>query len=187
MELNRKIRALRRKFGLLISLLLFPMAATAQGTTVQNGKPVQMERWIATQFGKGKTPPFSFQYGGVPSKDLLRRCRHSLTRLPGTEENQLRYVATYADSQTGLKVECEVTGWTDFGAVEWVLRFANTGSDATPAISHVQTADITFRHTAGTSTLYYAEGSNASRSDFAPREKLLQTGDTLRMEPRGGR
>ena len=172
---------------LTVMLTLSPLASTAQGTVVQNGKPVQMERWITAQFGKGKTPPFSFEYGGVHSAEWLRRCRHSLTRLPSTEENQLRYVATYTDSQTGLKVECEVTGWTDFEAVEWVLRFANTGSEVTPAISSVQTADITFRHPTSTSTLYYAEGSNASRADFAPRERMLQTGDTLRMEPRGGR
>lgn len=71
----------------LIALLLFPLASAAQGMMVQNGKPVQMERWITAQFGKGKTPPFSFEYGGVPSKEILRRCRHSLTRLPATEEH----------------------------------------------------------------------------------------------------
>ena len=168
-------------------LLLFPLASMAQRTVVQNGKPIQMEHWITAQFGKGKTPPFSFEYGGVPSAVVLGRSRHSLTRLPSTEANQLRYLATYTDSRTGLKVECEVTGWTDFGAVEWVLRFANTSSDLTPRISHVQTADIIFRHPVGTPILYYAEGSNASRADFAPRERMLQTGDTLRMEPRGGR
>jgi alpha-galactosidase len=171
----------------LVALLFFPLNSIAQGIVMQNGKPVQLERWITAQFGKGKTPPFSFEYGGVPSKEILRRCRHNLTRLPAPEENSLHYIATYTDSQTGLRVECEMTGWTDFGALEWVLRFANTGSDVTPRISHVQTIDITFRHPAGAPILYYAEGSNASRADFAPRERTLQTGDTLRMEPRGGR
>ena len=171
----------------LVVFLLFPLVILAQGTTVQSGKPIQMERWITTQFGRGKTPPFSFEYGGVPSKEILRRCHHSLIRLPNVEENQLHYVVTYIDSQTGLKVECEVTGWTDFDAVEWVLRFANTNNNTTPAISSVQTADITFRHPAGSPTLYYAEGSDANRADFAPREKKIQVGDTLRMAPRGGR
>ena len=170
-----------------VVLLLFPLASMAQRAVVQNGKPIQMEHWITAQFGKGKTPPFSFEYGGVPSAVVLGRSRHSLIRLSSTEANQLRYLATYTDSRTGLKVECEVTGWTDFGAVEWVLRFANTSSDLTPRISHVQTADIIFRHPVGTPILYYAEGSNASRADFASRERMLQTGDTLRMEPRGGR
>lgn len=159
----------------------------AQRTLVQNGKPIQMERWIAAQFGKGKIPPFSFEYGGVPSAVVLSRSRYSLTRLPSTAENQLRFLALYTDSRTGLKVECEVTGWTDFGAVEWVLRFANMGDVQTPRISHVQTADIKFQHSSATPILYYAEGSNASRSDFAPRERLLKAGDSLRMEPRGGR
>ena len=170
-----------------LAALLFPISSMAQGTVVQNGKPVQLERWIKEQFGKGKTPPFSFLYGGVPSREILQRCRHSLTQQPSSEQNQLRYIATYTDSRTGIKVECEVTGWTDFGAVEWVLRFANTGTEVTPSISHVQTADITFRHPVGTPTQFYAEGSNASRADFAPRERILQSGDTLRMEPRGGR
>lgn len=150
------------------------------------GKPVQMERWITSQFGKGKTPPFSFDYGGQPSAAILSKCKHSLTKLPSKEDSQVRYLATYTD-KTGLKVECEVTGWTDFGAVEWVLRFENTGSDITSAISRVQTADIIFRHPAGNPVLYYANGSDASRADFAPHERMLQTGDTLRMEPRGGR
>ena len=65
----------------------------AQRTLVQNGKSIQMERWIAAQFGKGKIPPFSFEYGGVPSAVVLSRSRHSLTRLPSTAENQLRFLA----------------------------------------------------------------------------------------------
>ena len=170
-----------------VALILCASIAMAQGTANQNGKPIQVERWITSQFGKGKTPPFSFEYGGQPSQELLRRCRHTLTRLPSLENSQVRYMATYADRQTGLKVECEVTGWIDYEAVEWVLRFENTGTAVTPAISRVQTADINFRHPSGTPVAYYAEGSNASRTDFAPREKSLQTGDTLRMEPRGGR
>ena len=170
-----------------IALLFCALIAKAQGTFVQNGKPVQVERWIKSQFGKGKTPPFSFVYGGQSSAEVLKRCNHSLTRMPSTEESQIRYLAHYTDSKTGLRVECEVTGWTDFGTIEWVLRFENTGTHITPAISQVQTADITFRHQAGAPKVYYAEGSNASRADFAPREQLLQMDDTLNMEPRGGR
>ena len=170
-----------------ISLFLHIQTAKAQSSSTQNGKPIQVARWITSQFGKGKTPPFSFEYGDMSSRDFLKRCRHTFTQLPSTEDNQVRYVATYTDSQTGLRVECEVTGWTDFGAVEWVLRFENTGTDMTPPISHVQTTDITFLHPTGTPIVHYAEGSNASRADFAPHERILNIGDTLKMEPRGGR
>lgn len=181
------MRSILKSILYAIALLSYALTAKAQGTFVQNGKPVQVERWIKSQFGKGKTPPFSFVYGGQPSAEVLKRCQHSLTRIPGTGENQIRYIANYTDSKTGLMVTCEVTGWTDFGTIEWVLHFENTGTNITPAISQVQTADITFRHQTGNPLVYYAEGSNASRADFAPRERLLQTGDTLNMEPRGGR
>ncbi|MCR4738452.1 MAG: alpha-galactosidase [Bacteroidales bacterium] len=170
-----------------IALILGTFAVIAQGTTVQNGQGIQVERWIKTQFGKGKTPPFSFIYGGRPSSEVLRQCQYSLTRMTSTEENQICYLATYTDNKTGLKVECEIKGWTDYGAVEWVLRFENTGSKITPAISQVQTADITFVHPTHVPKVYYAEGSNAERTDFAPREKMLKVGDTMNMEPRGGR
>lgn len=174
-----------RFLAFVLFLCTFTLSTKAQ-SSVQNGKSLQVERWITSQFGKGKTPPFSFEYDGQPSSKILSKCRHSLTRLPSTEDNQVRYLATYTDKK-GLKVECEVTGWTDFGTIEWVLRFENTGSGITPPISHVQTADIIFRHAAFVPNLYYAEGSNASRADFAPHERSLQAGDTLKMEPRGGR
>ena len=170
-----------------IALLFGTFAVMAQGITVQNGQSIQVERWIKTQFGKGKTPPFSFMYGGRPSSEVLRQCQYSLTRLTSTEENQIHYLATYTDNKTGLKVECEINGWTDYGAVEWVLRFENTGSKNTPAISQVQTADITFVHQTNVPTVYYAEGSTAERSDFAPHERTIQAGDTMVMEPVGGR
>ena len=168
------MRSILKSILYAIALLSYALTAKAQGTFVQNGKPVQVERWIESQFGKGKTPPFSFVYGGQPSAEVLKRCQHSLTRIPGTGENQIRYIANYTDSKTGLMVTCEVTGWTDFGTIEWVLHFENTGSHITPAISQVQTADISFRHQTGNSLVYYAEGSNASRADFAPRERLLK-------------
>ena len=97
-----------------IFLFLSVLTTQAQSSTTQTGKPLQVERWIKSQFGKGKTPPFSFEYGGQPSSTFLSKCKHSLTRLP-SKENQVCYIATYTDSKTGLKVECEVTGWMEFG------------------------------------------------------------------------
>ena len=170
-----------------IALTLGAFTVTAQGIAVQNGQSIQVERWIKTLFGKGKTPPFSFKYGDLSSAELLRHCQYSLTRMQSTEENQIKYIVTYTDSKTGLKVECDVTGWTDYCAVEWVLRFENTGIHTTPAISQVQTTDIIFMHPASTPKVFYANGSSASRADFAPHERILQVGDTMKMNSRGGR
>ena len=69
---------------LTVMLILSPLALMGQVTVVQNGKPVKMERWIAAQFGKGKTPPFSFEYGGVHSAQLLPSCCH----IPCQQQNR---------------------------------------------------------------------------------------------------
>ncbi|MBR4129727.1 MAG: alpha-galactosidase, partial [Bacteroidaceae bacterium] len=114
------------RYLLVLALLLLGgiLYAEAQSQTILNKKSVNVERWITSQFAKGKTPPFSFFYGGKPSETFLKTCKHTISRLP-SEENQVRYLVSYADKETGLKVECEVTGWKDFGVVEWVLRFEN--------------------------------------------------------------
>ena len=35
-------------------------------------KSVDVDRWIATRFAKGKVPPFSFKYGEVASDKIIR-------------------------------------------------------------------------------------------------------------------
>ncbi len=174
---------------LLLSLLGSVLSAEAQSQIVLNKKSVNVERWITSQFAKGKTPPFSFSYGGKSSNEFLRTWKHTISRLTTEDENQVCYLVTYRDKETGLKVECEVTGWKDANAVEWVLRFENLSQNATPAISKAQTIDATFFSPANNlpPIVYYAEGSKASRSDFAPRKKTLQPKDSLVMTPQGGR
>lgn len=176
---------------LFLSLLILGgiVSVKAQSQTRLNGKSVNVERWITSHFAKGKTPPFSFSYGGKPSADFLRTWKHSITRLDAKDVNQVRFLAVYTDPRTGLKVECDVTGWKDANVVEWVLWFENQSQDITPRISQAQTVDATFLSSAtGTPpVVYYAEGSNASRTDFAPHEKQLLPNDSLVMTPRGGR
>jgi len=190
----RKMNELRRRplnyisiILLLVSVISGHLQAAAQSRLTLNEKAVNVERWISTQFAKGKTPPFSFDYGDQPSSQFIRTWRHTIRRLPDAEEDAVRYLVTYSDKTTGLEVSCEVTGWTDSGAVEWLLWFENKGSSPTPAISRVQTVDASFVHPRSQAVVYYAEGSTNSRSDFAPREKVLTPNDTLTMEPQGGR
>ena len=176
----------KKTITLLLSLLCF-VQMMAQGRIQLNGRNQHVEHWITSHFGRGKIPPFSFVLDGTPSSKLIGKWKHSLNRLPSQEEGQLRYLAAYTDPATGLRAECEVTGWTDYQAVEWVLRFENTGSAKTKRVSHVRTVDVAFLHPDGTPEIYYANGSEASRADFAPRQKTLAQGDTLEMTPRGGR
>ncbi|MBQ7182275.1 MAG: alpha-galactosidase [Bacteroidaceae bacterium] len=176
-----------KKAIIIIVTLLCPLSTMAQGRVQLNGRAVQAERWITEHFGRGQTPPFSFEYGGVPSARLIRRWKHTLVKQPAAGDCQVRYLATWTDPASGLRAECDVTGWTDYGAVEWVLRFENTGAANSQRVSRVRTVDVTFRHADATPVVYYANGSDASRQDFAPLQKALEPGDTLVMTPRGGR
>ncbi len=157
----------------------------AQSAMRMNVRSLKVERWITSSFARGLTPPFSFVYGNKPSAQFIRKWKHSLSKLPSEEPNQLKYLATYTDPSTGMQAECEVTGWTDFGTIEWVLRFRHTGTVKSPRISHVRTVDMGFLHPDATPVVYYANGSDASRADFAPQQKILNPVDTREMIPRG--
>ena len=119
---------MKRLLSFVIILLLWPLILAAQGSMKMNGRPVDVAQWITRHFGRGKTPPFSFLYGGKPSARIIGKWKHTLVKQPATDDCQLKYLATYTDPVTGLRVECDVTGWTDYAVVEWVLRFENTGS-----------------------------------------------------------
>ena len=52
---------------LLATLLLTAVQASAQSRLRIPAKGAECEKWVAGAFAKGKVPPFSFVYGGVPS------------------------------------------------------------------------------------------------------------------------
>jgi alpha-galactosidase len=80
-----------------------------------------------------ETVPFSFVYGGKPSRELLSHWeqKRQTETLPGDRERQ---VLTYRDRQTGLEITDEVTLYKDFLAVDWVVRLRNAGPTDTPII-----------------------------------------------------
>src|SRR5690606_39175374 len=71
--------------------------------------------------------PFSFQYGGKDSNDLLKQWRHSG---PRKEENEhyTRLIDTWTDPETKLEVRREQTRYTKYPVVEWTLHFTNNGN-----------------------------------------------------------
>ena len=149
--------------------------------------PKEMGRWIESTFAKGSAVPFSFVYDGRPSSELLGKWKFNSTKVPCNEPNTVKYLTSYLDPRTGLKAECEITGYTDFGAVEWVLHFSNTGTANSPTIENVCVADYTMRSGEGTFSVLHADGSCGARSDFMPRLTALGSSDSLYMAPEGGR
>ena len=163
------------------------LSASAQTVSVQGKNKTDVAKWVATHFAKGKVPPFSFTYGGAPSQGFIGKWKYAQAPLPATDQGGERVRFTYTDPKTGLEVACDVTYFTDYDAVEWVLGFTNKGTANTPEIANVKDADVKFRFPQAGLSLHYANGSTSSRADFAPKDKDMHKGDTVEMRPKGGR
>ena len=162
------------------------MSVYAQ-TSQRIAVPTSVEKWITSTFAKGKTPPFSFVYDGVNSQQFIRKWQHSLQKQESAE-GVVEYVATYQDRATGLKIECHIKGFQEFGAVEWVMNFTNTGSQNTPQITQVKTVDYSaLSQKEGEFNVLHSLGSNHDRADFQPRMTTLSSEAPLSMSPVNGR
>lgn len=172
--------------ALLIMLVGFAVQATAQ-TTQKLSRPASIQKWIGTTFAKGKLPPFSFVYGQEHSSEFIRRWRHRIQEQP-SEQGIVKYKVSYTDPKTGLRVDCLVKGFEEFGAVEWVLNFTNTGDENTPQIKQLKCVDYSVLSAAeGTYQVHRAMGSNHSRADFHPSVVDISQESPLRMAPVNGR
>ena len=175
-----------KKFFVAVVALLCAVSVYAQ-TSQRIAVPTSVEKWITSTFAKGKTPPFSFVYDGVNSQQFIRKWQHSLQKQESAE-GVVEYVATYQDRATGLKIECHIKGFQEFGAVEWVMNFTNTGSQNTPQITQVKSVDYSaLSQKEGEFNVLHALGSNHDRADFQPRMTTLSSAAPLSMSPVNGR
>lgn len=164
--------------------ILFSQAQSSQRLSV----PEDVSSWITSSFAKGKVPPLSFVYDGKASSSFIKKWKYSIRKETSDEPQVVKYCVTYLDPVSGLKLDCHVTGFRDFNAVEWVLNFTNTSGKNSATIEQVKVVDFTaFSKTNGDFTLYHAKGSDAKRSDFQPLATILKTDKPIYMQPNGGR
>lgn len=150
------------------------------------------QRWAA-EFAKKLTGPdtegfpFSFRYGGRPSRELLGAWKRTEDRAP-LDSRRSRHLAKFLDPRTGLEVRVEAVEYHDFPTVEWTLFFRNTAPSATPILEDIQALDVTWQRGGEAEyVLHHAAGSQANRSDYAPRESLLGPKVVKRFGGAGGR
>lgn len=178
------------KQAIIAFLLIFLIARTGRCELPQTSLNIgfSARQWAEKHFAKGVTPPFSFIYGGKNSDSFIRNWKFRFEKLKSADPNKEELLYTYTDSQSGLQVRCFVTCFTDYAAVEWVLRFSNTSGKATPLIEKAAVIDESFAaETAGACILHHNKGSNADRSDFQPIDEPLVQGKNIYLTPAGGR
>lgn len=130
-------------FALFLSFFSF---CTAQTVSKMESKALDVQKWVTTHFGHGQLPPFSFKYGERNSSEFIRKWDYSLKKLAGSEPHQQKYLVTYHDPQSGLRINCDIAAYSDYGTVEWVLHFLNESEQNTPAISKLRTTNIIFQY-----------------------------------------
>ena len=150
--------------------------------------PQDVEKWITSSFGKGKLPPFSFLYNDKNSAGFIRKWKHSLKKQQSDNSDVIAYIVTYTDPTTGLEVKCEISGFKEFNAVEWVIHFTNTSQQNTPQIKQVKALDYTMQaQSEEPYQLLSCKGTNASRADFMAQLEPIDIGNGILMKPEHGR
>ena len=181
----------RRTIIALASALLLALGAipaSAQVRLHMQGDKTDIARWIDQRFAKGQLPPFSFILDEQPSEEFLRSWRWSRTAPASTDKDVVLRTFTYTDPRSGLEVVCDVKGYPEFRAVEWVLHFRNTSAENSGQLTRVKVADFDMVYPdAGALKIHYAEGNKISKTDYAPRTAEFRTEQPLHIEPHGGR
>ena len=181
----------RRTIIALTSALLLALGslpASAQVRLQMQGDKTDIARWIDSRFAKGQLPPFSFILDEKPSEEFLRSWRWSRTAPASTDKDVVLRTFTYTDPRSGLEVVCDVKGYPEFRAVEWVLHFHNTSAKNSGQLTRVKVADFDMVYpAAGALKIHYAEGNKISKADYAPRTAEFRTEQPLHIEPHGGR
>ncbi len=173
---------------LFLLFLCATVSAKGQGTLRMSNVSVDIERFVAHLFSNGKTPPFSFVYGGIPSREFIRKWQYSFKKQSDDEPGVLKYLATYTEPGEGLKIECDIKAYPAFEALEWTIRLTNTGRNNSKKIRQVKAIDVNMDFPARKGfNLHYADGNHISKYDFHPRTVSLKSGERKVMEPVNGR
>jgi len=179
-----------RKRLIYISVLLLCIIIKGQSQAITQipDRALNVEQWIISHFGQNVLPPFSFEYGGKSSRQFIRKWKYSASKLKSNDPNEIKYRFCYSEPGNGLLVTCEVTGFTDYNTIEWILHFTNCNTANSKDIANVRVSDITFEYDKKRPFyLHYANGSNAEKADFASQLKTLSPGESFYMRPEGGR
>lgn len=149
--------------------------------------PEDMQRsreWTGSFFSAPESLPISFvlddrYFTGIPADWQPVTRRRPIDALI----NETVFEGT--DPATGLGIRVDCTGYRDFPVVEWVVRFANEGADATPVIRDILALDAEFKGTSP--VLCHCNGDYCSEEGYASDMMPVNPGDNVNFAPDGGR
>jgi len=154
------------------------MAAADAGITERNRGTMLLNQM--------KEIPFSFVYDGKPSGTFLQSWPRTVDKKE--DLGQSRQTIEWKDPVGRLKVIAEVTAFRDFPAIQWLLRFENSGNDDTPILEQVRVLDLALDTTPTSAVLVDGiNGDDCTEHSFLPFLEELAPGKIKTFAPQGGR
>jgi len=156
------------------------------GCTLSGPAQTLLHDLTSPELWKPEHVPFSFQYNGKNSAQLLTTWKTTQEAVSGKGGHVQRY--SYTDPATHLEVTAEVRVYPDFpGVVDWVLWFRNNGTSDTPIIENILPLDSSIPASPGDCFIRHAQGSADSVDDFTPLVEHFGPWGTDHLESTRGR
>jgi alpha-galactosidase len=147
----------------------------------------KVRQWIAANFEDQAALPFSFNYGGRSSRELL--ADWPITRTSRQfDAARVEHVISLTDPATKLEVRCVAIEYADFPTVEWTVYLKNNGNADTPLVSDLLGLDINLLKVETSKfLLHHHLGTRVRADDFAPFATDIAPNMSLRFAPQAGR
>jgi len=169
-------------------MLLSSLALSGAAKVSMTGSATDMVKWIDARFAKGQEPPFSFILDEVPSSEFIRSWKWARETVPASEAGVSSFRYTYTDPAGVFKAVVDAKVYPAFHAAEWVVHITNVSGKDSGRLTGVRVLDVdTSYPQAGAIDFHYAEGNKISKADYAPRTRVLRTGERLHLAPKSGR
>jgi alpha-galactosidase len=131
--------------------------------------------------------PFSFVYGGTPSRWLLPRWDRTDETKP-LDAHRVQRTTVWTDPKTRLEVRCVSVEYRDFPAVEWRVHFRNGGRGDAPILEDLRGLDFRVeKPEGGEFVLHGCKGDDCTPDSFQPYTLTLGPNATHTFAPPGGR
>jgi alpha-galactosidase len=173
---------MKNKVALCLSSVFAFGAMALASPPDQHAMPQEL---LSTVANGTETEPFSFVYDGKSSREILPAWERKQETRMLSGNRELR-VTTYRDRRTGLVITDQLTRYKNFHAVEWVLRFTNTGSKDTPIIEELNALDLGIDPPGMGGILVHSVNNslhwaNPLVQDFVPSEERVSPGAAVGM------
>ncbi len=155
--------------------------------TLNDGREIYLDDLGILGHGLCDKVPFSFTLDGKSSRDFLSHWR--MSRTSEKEKNgRIVHHITYAAPDSNLELHVDVTCFRNYSAVDWVLRFKNTGKGISPLIENIRALDLSMAVGKNEIVFHHSLGSTCSATDFLPINRKIGKEDTqIDLAPVGGR